>query len=156
MDDVIQQAQKLAELIANHALTKAFREAAAAVEADPAASKIQEAYARAVDAVQRAEMEGRPIEPDQKRAMKAAAEDVRKSPMILRLLEAHQGYMEMMEAVQQVLSGGPDEHDHEHGPGCDHDHGHDHGHEHGPGPTPGVSPADTAPPGKPGGILWTP
>jgi len=159
MEDILQQAKKLADLITNHERTKAFREAAAAVEADPEASKTQEAYAKAVDGMQRAEMEGRPIEPEQKRAFQAVADAVRRSPILVRMLQAHQAYMELMEGVQHVLGGGDeaegdDAEGHEHGPGCSHDHGH----EHGPGAPAagGVAPADTAPPPKSGGILWTP
>ena len=153
MEDILQQAKKLADLISNHERTKAFREAAAAVEADPEASKTQAAYAQAVETVQRAEMEGRPIEPEQKRAFQAAAEGVRRSPVLLRMLQAHQAYMELMEGVQQVLAG-DEGGEHEHGPGCDHDHGHA---DAASGPAAGgVAPSDTAPPPKSGGILWTP
>ena len=64
-----------------------------------------------------------------------------------------------MEAVQTVLQGGPEEGEHEHGPGCDHDHGHDHGdghgHEHGHDHGPGGA-ADEGKSGKGGPILWTP
>jgi hypothetical protein len=154
MEEVIEQAKRLAELIEGHVRTKAFREAAAAVQSDPVASRAQEAYAKAIETVHRAEAEGRAIEPDQKRAVAKAAEDVRHSPVLVRMLQAHAAYVEMMEIVQQVLSDGPgagDEHGHEHGPGCD--HGHD---DAGHAADEPAAPRSEEPPGKSGGILWTP
>jgi cell fate (sporulation/competence/biofilm development) regulator YlbF (YheA/YmcA/DUF963 family) len=153
MDDVIEHAKKLAEALAANERTKAFHAAAAAVEADPVASRLQETYATAVQAVHEREAAGQPIEPEHKRAFAQAADAVRRSPILLRMLKAHAEYAEMMDAVQSILAGatgeeGPD--DHEHGPGCD--HGHDEGHEgHSHG-----APAkrDEEPPPK--SVLWTP
>jgi hypothetical protein len=89
------------------------------------------------------------IEPDLKRKAAQAADDIRKSPVLLRMLRAHSEYMEMMDAVQHVLAGG-DVDVHEHGPGCDHGHEHGDEHEH-------AAPEEEPPAGgKQGGILWTP
>jgi cell fate (sporulation/competence/biofilm development) regulator YlbF (YheA/YmcA/DUF963 family) len=149
MQELLDHARRLAEMIAAHERTKAFREAAAAVEADPAARKVQEGYANALEEIHRLESAGRPIEPEQKRRAAQAADEVRKSPILLRMLRAHAEYMEMLDAVQHVLAGGEVE-AHEHGPGCD--HGDEHGHAHAAEPEAEEPPAG----GKPGGILWTP
>src|SRR5262245_8961884 len=106
MDDVLEQAKKLAQMLAADERTKAFHEAAAAVEADPEASRTQEAYATAVEAVQRREAAGDPIEPEHKRAFAAAADAVRRSPALVKMLRAHQAYAELMDAVQTILAGG--------------------------------------------------
>ena len=149
MQELLDHARRLADLIAAHERTKSFREAAAAVEADPAARKVQEGYASALEEIHRLESEGRPIEPEQKRRAAQAAEEVRKSPILLRMLRAHAEYMEMLDAVQHVLAGGEVD-VHEHGPGCDHDHDPEPG--HAPEPKAEEPPAG----GKQGGILWTP
>ncbi|MFO0932499.1 MAG: YlbF family regulator [Planctomycetota bacterium] len=143
MDDVIAQAKKLAQMLASHERATAFRAAAAAVEADPEASRIQRAYAQAIEAVREREVAGQPVEPEHKRALMTAADAVRKSDKLVVMLQAHAAYAEMMETVQAILSGMTDEDGgHEHGPGCDHDH--DHGH--------GDKPEE--PPQK--SVLWTP
>ncbi len=128
MDDVISQAKKLAQMLASHERATAFRAAAAAVEADPEASRIQREYAQAIEAVREREVSGQPVEPEHKRALMTAADAVRKSDKLVVMLQAHAAYAEMMETVQAILSGMADEDGgHEHGPGCDHDHGHAHG-----------------------------
>ncbi|MCC7138245.1 MAG: YlbF family regulator [Planctomycetes bacterium] len=152
MDDVLAQARKLADLISGHARTQALRDAVAAVEADAEAKRVQSDYAHAVETVREREMTGKPVEPDQKRALVAAAEAVRRSPVLLRMLQANADYVEMMEAVQATLSGGSD---HEHGPGCDHDHGHGHAHDHGHAPAAPEKPREDDPPQR-SSILWTP
>lgn len=159
MDDVIDLAKKLADLLAQHERTRGFREAVAAVEADPAASGLQRQYAQAIEAVREAEVAGRPVEPEQKRAVMAAAEAVRRSDKLVAMLQAHQAYAEMMETVQAILSGmASDDGGHEHGPGCDHDptggHGHAGGHGHGDGPGHAGGRDEPEPPQK--SILWTP
>ncbi len=145
MDDVIAQAKKLAQMLASHERATAFRAAAAAVEADPDASRIQRAYAQAIEVVREREVAGQPVEPEHKRALMTAADAVRKSDKLVVMLQAHAAYAEMMETVQAILSGMTDEDGgHEHGPGCDHDHGDGHGH--------GDKPEE--PPQK--SVLWTP
>jgi len=168
MEHVIEQAKLLADAIANDPRTLAFQKAAAAVDADPVASRIQQEYAEAVDEMRRLEEAGGPISPEPKRRFATAADGIRKSPILQTMLKAHAQYMELMEAVQTVLQGGPEEGGHEHGPGCDHghDHGHDHdhgdghGHEHGQEPgsaaKAGPGPDDAGKSGKGGPILWTP
>jgi cell fate (sporulation/competence/biofilm development) regulator YlbF (YheA/YmcA/DUF963 family) len=147
MQDVLDQAKRLADLIQDHERARTFREAAAAVEADPVARKVQETYATVVEQIHRLEEEGRPIEPAQKRAAAEAAEAVRASPILLRMLRAHAAYAEMMDAVQHVLMGGSLEEEgaeHVHGPGCSHEEGE------------GASHDDAPPAGREGPILWTP
>ena len=145
MDEVLEQAQKLAGLLASHERTKAFHDAAAAVQADPEASRIQEAYATALEEVHRREAAGQPIEPEQKRAVMAAQDQVRRSAVLMRMLKAHAEYVELMDAVQAILSGATQgEGEHEHGPGCDHDHG----------PSGEPEKREEEPPQK--SVLWTP
>jgi cell fate (sporulation/competence/biofilm development) regulator YlbF (YheA/YmcA/DUF963 family) len=142
-DDVIDDARRLGERLAGHARTKALQKASEAVGADPDARRLQEEYAHALDAMHHAEAEGRPIEPEQKRAVATLGEQIRRSPPLQRLLRAHADFAQMMDGVQRAISGAvdaalgaePDEHDHEHGPGCD--HGHEDDDEAGGGPLAG-------------------
>ncbi len=158
MEHVIEQAKLLADAIANDPRTQAFQKAAAAVDADPVASRLQQEYAEAVDEMRGLEEAGGPIPPEPKRRFATAADGIRKSPILQTMLKAHAQYIELMEAVQTVLQGGPEEGGHEHGPGCDHghEHGHDHGHDHGPGAQTAPSGDDAGKSGKGGPILWTP
>jgi cell fate (sporulation/competence/biofilm development) regulator YlbF (YheA/YmcA/DUF963 family) len=146
MDELLAQARRLAEMIAQHPRTLAFHEAIAAVEADPEAQKAQRAYSTAVEEVHRREAEGRPVEPDHKRAINAAAEGVRRSPVLVRLLKAQAEYAEMLDSVQAILAGGEEEEPHEHGPGCAHHHEAE----------PTAPKGEAEPPAGQGRVLWTP
>jgi cell fate (sporulation/competence/biofilm development) regulator YlbF (YheA/YmcA/DUF963 family) len=150
MDDILEQAKKLAEMLANDPRTAAFRDAAKAVEADEAASRLQAEYAMAVDAVRSREMAGRPIEPEHKRALIATSEQVRKSPKLIAMLQAHAAYVDLMDAVQAILAGSqPGSEQEVEGHDHDHDHeGHDHaGHAH-------DEKREEEPPRS--SVLWTP
>jgi cell fate (sporulation/competence/biofilm development) regulator YlbF (YheA/YmcA/DUF963 family) len=154
MDDVVEQAKKLAQLLAGHERTKALREASAAVTGDPEAKKLEEEYAHAAAEMQELEATGSPIEPDVKRRMAALGERIRRSVLLQRLLHANADFADMMDGVQHEISDAvgraiaPDPETagagggaHVHGPGCSHD-------------APQERPEPPA--GKSGPILWTP
>jgi cell fate (sporulation/competence/biofilm development) regulator YlbF (YheA/YmcA/DUF963 family) len=154
MNDVTDLVEKLAAAIVENHRTKAFREATAAVEADPDARQLQEEYAAAVGEVREREHNGQPVEPEQKRTLAALGERIRKSPLLQKFLRANLEFNEMMDAVQHTLGAAiegalfPDAHaGHGHAPGesCGHDHG------EGGGPD-----ADEPPAKDKGPILWTP
>jgi cell fate (sporulation/competence/biofilm development) regulator YlbF (YheA/YmcA/DUF963 family) len=153
MDDVVAQAKKLAEMLAEHERTKALREASAAVTADPDATRLEQEYAHAAAEMQELEATGAPIEPDVKRRMAALGERIRRSPLLQRLLQANADFADMMDAVQHEISDAvgralaPDPSAaHVHGPGCAHE------------PAPGASKGarEEPPAERSGPILWTP
>jgi cell fate (sporulation/competence/biofilm development) regulator YlbF (YheA/YmcA/DUF963 family) len=167
MDDVVEDARRLAERLAAHPRTKELREASAEVAGDPVAKSLEEEYARLSSEVHHLEETRRPIEPETKRRLLDLQGKIRKSAALQRLFRAHASFAEMMDGVQRLLGsaldealgggahGGPAAADgedpagdaHAHGPGC--------GHDHGPGPEPrGAKPPEEPPPS--GRILWTP
>jgi cell fate (sporulation/competence/biofilm development) regulator YlbF (YheA/YmcA/DUF963 family) len=109
MDDVVEQAKRLAGLLAGHARTKELREATAAVAGDAAAKSLEEDYARASAEVHQLEETGRPIEPETKRRILDLQGRIRKSAPLQRLFRAHAQFAEMMDGVQRTLSGALDE-----------------------------------------------
>ena len=158
MDEVVEQAKKLAEMLAGHERTKALREASAAVTADPDAKRLEEEYAHAAAEMQDLEATGSPIEPDVKRRMAALGERIRRSVLLQRLLQANADFADMMDGVQHEISDAvgraltPDPSgDHVHGPGCAHGTPTEHV------PTGRAAPArEEPPPERSGPILWTP
>jgi cell fate (sporulation/competence/biofilm development) regulator YlbF (YheA/YmcA/DUF963 family) len=164
MDDVVEDARRLAERLASHPRTKELREASAEVAGDPVAKSLEEEYSRLAAEVHHLEETRRPIEPETKRRLLDLQGKIRKSAALQRLFRAHASFAEMMDGVQRLLGsaldaalGAPAAQDgeaaagdaHEHGPGCAHDPG------PAPGPEPrGAKPPEEAPPS--GRILWTP
>ena len=153
MDDVVAQAKRLAEMLAEHERTKALREASAAVTADPDAKRLEEEYAHAAAEMQELEATGSPIEPDVKRRMAALGERIRRSVLLQRLLQANADFADMMDGVQHEISDAvgralaPDPSEaHEHGPGCAHEGAQGHA----------APPREEPPAQKSGPILWTP
>jgi cell fate (sporulation/competence/biofilm development) regulator YlbF (YheA/YmcA/DUF963 family) len=155
MDDVVAQAKKLAELLAEHERTKALREASKAVTGDPEAKKLEEEYAHAAAEMQELEATGSPIEPDVKRRMASLGERIRRSVLLQRLLQANADFADMMDGVQHEISDAvgralaPDpavggDGGHVHGPGCAHD------------APKGREGPEEPPAAKSGPILWTP
>src|SRR5438034_10860463 len=104
MDDVVEQARKLAETLAGHERTKALREASAAVTADPDAKRLEEEYAHAAAEMQELEATGSPIEPDVKRRMAALGERIRRSTLLPRLLQANADFADMLDGAPPETS----------------------------------------------------
>lgn len=109
MDAVVDQARKLAELLATHERTRELREATATISGDPAAKHLEEEYSRLSTEVHRLEETGRPIEPEMKRRVLDLQGQIRKSSTLQRLFRAHAEFAEMMDGVQRLLSGALDE-----------------------------------------------
>lgn len=156
MEDVIAQVEKLAATILANERTTAFRDAAAALEADAPARQLQEDYTVAIEDIRGREAKGQPIEPEAKRTMAAMADQIRKSPVLQRFLRANMEFTQLMDAVQQTLGGAidavlfPDA-------GNSHEgHAGHEGHNHGPGESCGADEPEPPPPEKKGPILWTP
>ncbi len=103
MDDPIDLAKRLGDLLAAHPRTKALRDATAAVEADPEARRLQEEYARAAEEMHDLEHEGKPIEPERKRLLVTLGDQVRRSAALQRLLKAHADFAELMDGVQRAI-----------------------------------------------------
>jgi cell fate (sporulation/competence/biofilm development) regulator YlbF (YheA/YmcA/DUF963 family) len=154
MDDVLDQARRLAELLAAHPRTKELRQATAEISGDAAAKTLEEDYARLSAEVHQLEETGRPIEPETKRRVLDLQTRIRKSPPLQRLFRAHAQFAEMMDGVQRTLSGALDEALGGSEAPADGESA------HGEGPAPGApaAPASGQKPEEPGTgrILWTP
>jgi len=104
MDDVVEQAKKLAALVAGDPRTKALRDATKEVTGDPEAKALEEEYASAAEEMRELEMARAPIEPELKRRVMDLGERIRRSPALQRLLRANAAFGDMMDAVQHELS----------------------------------------------------
>ena len=104
MNDVIEQAKRLAQMLAGHERTVALREATVLVTGDAEAKKLEEDYAAAAEEVREREIAGAPIEPEHKRRVVELGERIRRSPPLQKLLRANAAFGEMMDLVQQEIS----------------------------------------------------
>ena len=104
MDEVVEQAKRLAALVAADPRTKALRDATKEVTGDPEAKALEEEYASAAEEMRELEMARAPIEPELKRRMVDLGDRIRRSPPLQRLLRANAAFGDMMDAVQHELS----------------------------------------------------
>src|SRR5688572_33079418 len=108
MDDVIDDARRLAERLVAHPRTKELREASVEVAGDPVAKALEEDYSRLSAEVHHLEEERRPIEPETKRQLIDLQGKIRKSAALQRLFRAHASFAEMMDGVQRTLGSALD------------------------------------------------
>jgi cell fate (sporulation/competence/biofilm development) regulator YlbF (YheA/YmcA/DUF963 family) len=109
MDEILDHARRLAELLAAHPRTRELREASTEVAGDAAAKSLEEDYSHLTAEVHHLEETGRPIEPETKRRLLDLQGRIRKSPALQRLFRAHAQFAEMMDGVQRTLGGALDE-----------------------------------------------
>src|SRR5262245_12666706 len=109
MDAILEQAKKLAELIAANERTKELREATAGIAGDASAKQLEEDYARATADYHRLDETGRPIEPVLKHRLLDLQGRIRQSTTLQRLLRAHADFAEMMDGVQRTIGSVVDE-----------------------------------------------
>lgn len=109
MDPVIEKAQSLADALAHDPRTRELKEAQEELKAHPADASLQQRFHEARQQQAALEQAGRPVEPALKRELAALGEQVRRSPVLQRLLRAHAAFSGMMDEVSQTISLAVDE-----------------------------------------------
>lgn len=103
MDKILEQAQRLGELIREHPFYQRLREADAEVREDAEATKALEAYNRAATAVQEKEQKGEPVEAEEKRNLETLRDTVVASDTIKAFSQAQTNYADLMRRMNEAI-----------------------------------------------------
>ena len=103
MEEVLKLAEQLGRAVAETERYKAMRTAEKAVAADPEAKALDEEYTRVAMKIQELEVAGKPIEPEDKRALQSAKEKLAADPKIQELTRAWADYNEMIARINSLV-----------------------------------------------------
>lgn len=103
MDDIIAKAHELGKLIGANERTRAFVTAAKAAAEDTAAQEVMRQYHQQAEALQRLQMEGKPIEPDMKRKLADGQLAVASNARLKELSRLQADYLELMNKVNDAI-----------------------------------------------------
>lgn len=103
MDDIIAKSRELGKLIGAHERTKAFVAAAKAASEDKSAQETMREYQKQAEALQRLQMEGKPIEPDMKRKLADSQVAVAGNQRLKELSRLQADYLELMNKVNDAI-----------------------------------------------------
>lgn len=103
MDDIIAKAHELGKLIGAHERTKAFITAARAANEDKAAQQVMRDYHMQAEALEKLQMEGKPIEPDMKRKLAESQLAVASNDRLKELSRLQADYLELMNKVNDAI-----------------------------------------------------
>ena len=110
MDDIIAKARELGKLIGDHQRTRAFITAAKAASEDKGAQEVMRDYQKQAEALERLQMEGKPIEPDMKRKLAEGQLAVASNARLKELSRLQADYLELMnkvnDAIESSIGGG--------------------------------------------------
>lgn len=103
MEGIIAQATALGKNIAAHPRMKAFVTSARAVSEDADAQGILQAYQDQILAMREKEQSGKPIEPEEKRALSESESKVAGNPLLKAMMKAQADYLEMMKRINDAI-----------------------------------------------------
>ena len=101
MDEILELATKLGKRIAADPRAKSMAEARAALDSSIDDKRLLSDYEKLQREFQQREQEGKPIEPDEKRALADLHAKVVGSEVVKALVKAQVDYAELMQAVSQ-------------------------------------------------------
>jgi len=103
--EVVQQARRLGEMIAEHDAAKKLDAAVAALEADVEAQRALTDLNRHSQRLDDKQREGKPIEVEDKRKAETLRKAVVRSPVLRDLQMAQMDYADLMREVQTAIDG---------------------------------------------------
>lgn len=103
--EILDQATKLGELIAEHDAVKSFESAAKAFEADPSTQRTMTDYQRFAQALQQKAQQGSPIEVEDKRKLEELKQAMITNPLLASLKKAEMDYVDLLRKVDAVIVG---------------------------------------------------
>lgn len=109
MDDIIAEARALGKKIAGHPRMKNFVTAARAVAQNREAQDVLKRYQDQAQKVQMLEMNGKPIEPDDKRLLADLQGKVASNELLKNMLRYQADYLEMMKRINDAIDSAADE-----------------------------------------------
>jgi len=103
VEEILNQAQRLGKLIAQHPRTQAMQQASAAARADTDAQRLLDDHRRQAEHIHRLENEGKPIEVADKHKLANLEAKVAGNPLIMKLMKAQADYVQLMQAVNSAI-----------------------------------------------------
>ena len=103
MDDILEQARRLGDLIRQHPRYQRLREADARVRDDAGATGALDGYNKAAVAIQQKEVRGRPVEVEEKRNLDRLRDAVASNETVKAFSTAQADYAEMMQRMNEAI-----------------------------------------------------
>jgi len=103
--DIIEQATKLGELIAEHPATKKLDSATRAFESDTSAQRAMTDYQRFAQALQLKAQQGAPIEVQDKHKLEQLQQLVITNPLLANMQRAEMDYVDLLRKVDAAIVG---------------------------------------------------
>jgi len=103
--EIVQQARRLGEMIAEHDAAKKLDAAVAALEADIEAQRALTDLNRHMQLLDDKQQQGKPIEVEDKRKAETLRKAVIRSPVLRDLQVAQMDYADLMREVQSAIDG---------------------------------------------------
>ena len=104
-EGLLQAARALGEAIASSKVLQNLQAVEKRIDADEAARKLRDAHREMAVKVARLEAEGKPVEPEQKRALAALIDQLRSNPLFQELLRCQVEYETLMRQVNEAIAG---------------------------------------------------
>lgn len=107
-EEILRQARDLGRLIANHEASKKLEGAISRLHKDVDAERVLNDYNRIVAKLAQKEMEGRPIEVEDKRHLERLQRQVASNLLLRELQVAQMDYLDLMRRVDEAMTGKED------------------------------------------------
>jgi len=102
-EDILAQARKLGDMIADHPTVKQLEDAAKAFSDDTAAQRAITDYTRHMESIAQKQQAGKPIEVEDKRKIESLQKAVATHPLLAKLQMAEMDYTDLMTRVSQAI-----------------------------------------------------
>ncbi|MEM6257281.1 MAG: YlbF family regulator [Planctomycetota bacterium] len=103
--DILEQATKLGELLAEHDAVKKLASATKAFEADVSAQRAMTDYQRFAESLQQKAEQGGPIEVEDKRRLEGLQQAVITNPLLANMQRAEMDYLDLLRKVDGAIVG---------------------------------------------------
>lgn len=104
-DDILNQATKLGELLADHDTSKRLEQAVAGLQADLQAQRAMTDLNRYAQSLEQKARSGQPIEVEEKRKLEALESLVVTNPLLVGLQKAQMDYVDLLKKVDEAITG---------------------------------------------------
>lgn len=103
LNEIVEKAKALGELIARHSRLQAYAAARKAIDADPAAQRLLRDYARQADHMRELEAAQKPIGVEDKRRLAELEQQFAANDLLKQLMRAQADFVEMMGHVNRAM-----------------------------------------------------
>ncbi|MFN3166021.1 MAG: YlbF family regulator [Phycisphaeraceae bacterium] len=103
--DILEQATKLGEMLAEHGTTKKLESASKAFEADVNSQRALADYQRFAQSLQQKAQQGQPIEVADKQKLESLQQAVITNPMLANMQRAEMDYVDLLRKIDAAIVG---------------------------------------------------